>query len=100
MPTAATPLSSQPMLTAQAGGRGRRKGGGAPEARTLLTFFPLPSFPSRAWLAWRRAEAQEQSRGGRGQSTTGKGPSAQGGGERNRTLPPQLPTEFTAQKHL
>lgn len=100
MPTAATPLSSQPMLTAQAGGRGRRKGGGAPEARTLLTFFSLPSFPSRAWLAWRRAEAQEQSRGGRGQSTTGKGPSAQGGGERNRTLPPQLPTEFTAQKHL
>lgn len=51
MPTAATPLSPQPMLTAQAGGRGRRKGGGAPEARALLTSLLPTPFLSQQSLA-------------------------------------------------
>lgn len=68
MPTAATPLSSQSMPMAQAGGRSGNTGRGeAPEAQTLLAspFTPFPSsVPSRAWLAWGRAEAQEQLEGG------------------------------------
>lgn len=71
-----------------------------PEAQTLLAspFSPFPSLPNRTWLALGRAEAQEQLKGGGwGQSTKGKGPSAQGG--RNLAPTPlQLPTEFTAQR--
>lgn len=100
MPTAATPLSSQPMLTAQAGGRAGGREGALLRLGHCSLLSSSHSLPFPAEPGWPGAEAQEQSRGGRGQSTTGKGPSAQGGGERNRILPPQLPTEFTAQKHL
>lgn len=81
MPTAATPFSSQSRLKAQAGDGIGKGGGEAPEAQTLLAspFSPFPSLPNRTWLALGRAEAQEQLKGGGwGQSTKGKGPSAQG----------------------
>jgi len=93
MATAATPLSSQSMLMAQAGGGGGNKGRGeAPEAQTLLAspFSPFPSLPSRAWLAWGRAEAQEQLEGGVwDRAPRGRGPRPKGG--RDLALPPTAP---------
>ena len=78
MPTAATPLSSQSMLKAQAAGRGGKKGGEGKLLRlTLLASpsSPFPSLPSRAWLTWGRAEAQEQLEGGEwDRAPRGRGP--------------------------
>lgn len=56
-------------------------------------FSPFPSLPSRAWLAWGRAEAQKQLEGGGRDRAPREGPK----GERDLALPLQLPTEFTAQ---
>lgn len=81
------------------GGGGNKVGGEAPEAQTLLAspLSPFPSLPSRAWLAWGRAEAQEQLEGGVwDRAPRGRGPRPKGVGISPSPL--QLPTEFTAQE--
>lgn len=67
----------------------------------LLTspYVPVP-FLSQQILAgrgWGQSWSPGAIRGGRGQSTKGKGPLAQEGRTADLTLPLQLPTKFTAQ---
>lgn len=58
-------------------------------------FSPFPSFPCRVWLAWARAEAQEQLEGGGWDRARREGALRP---RKQLALPQQLPTEFTAQK--
>lgn len=87
MPTAATPLSSQSMLMAQAGGRGGNRdvcwGGKLLRLRPCLLLPSPHSLHFPAEHGWPGQSRGPGAVGGRwmGKSTKGKGPSAQGGGD-------------------